>query len=175
MFSETFTSARLTGRRLVTALIGVLRRAFIAELPGEPIAGTVIRGDQRGRELGFPTANVRLPMGRKGPKFGVYAGFLDGRPAAVSIGVRPTFGRGLEPLLEAYVLDFCGDLYGHTVEVRLVRFIRGEKKFDSVGELVSQIHRDVDHVRQITNVEAARDDARRTPRRPGARRRRRLW
>ena len=113
------------------------------------ITGVVVRGDQRGRELGFPTANVRLPSGFEPPNFGVYAGLLDGRPAAISIGVRPTFGAGLEPLLEAYILDFSGDLYGETVRVELLRLIRGELKFTGASELVEQMHDDVDRVRAI--------------------------
>jgi len=87
--------------------------------------GTVVRGDQRGRTLGFPAANIRIP-GLDASAFGVYAGRVDGRAAAISIGVRPTFGDDLEPLLEAYILDFDGDLYGLTVEVQLVERLRGK-------------------------------------------------
>jgi riboflavin kinase/FMN adenylyltransferase len=111
------------------------------------VTGVVVHGDQRGRDLGFPTANVRLPSSVEPPEFGVYAGFVDGRPAAISIGVRPTFGAGLEPLLEAHVLDFSGDLYGENVRVELLQLIRGELKFAGAAELVEQMHDDVERVR----------------------------
>ena len=113
------------------------------------ISGVVVKGDQRGRELGFPTANVRIPSGPDTPAFGIYGGLVDGRPAAISIGVRPTFGDGLEPLLEAYILDFDGDLYGRTVEVCLLERIREERSFDSVDELIEEMHRDVRRVREL--------------------------
>jgi riboflavin kinase/FMN adenylyltransferase len=113
------------------------------------ITGVVVQGDQRGRELGFPTANVRLPSGFEAPGFGVYAGLVNGRPAAISVGVRPTFGAGLEPLLEAHLLDFSGDLYGETVHVELLQLIRNELKFTDVAELVAQMHDDVEQVRSI--------------------------
>lgn len=112
------------------------------------ISGEVVHGDKRGRELGFPTANVRVAAGAV-PAFGVYAGRLDGVPAAVSVGVRPTFGSGLEPLLEAHVLDFAGDLYGREVSVELLEFVRAERSFDDVGELVEQMHDDVRAVREV--------------------------
>jgi riboflavin kinase / FMN adenylyltransferase len=113
------------------------------------ISGEVVKGDQRGRELGFPTANVRLPDADGAPAFGIYCGLVDGRPAAISVGVRPTFGDGLEPLLEAHILDFSGDLYGRTVEVRLLERIRGERAFADVDELVVEMHRDVRRVREL--------------------------
>lgn len=110
--------------------------------------GEVIGGDRRGRELGFPTANVRLE-GRDAPPFGVYAARLDGLPAAVSVGVRPTFGDGLEPLIEAHVLDFSGDLYGRDVVIELFELIRPEERFDDVAALVHRMHRDIDEVRRL--------------------------
>jgi riboflavin kinase / FMN adenylyltransferase len=117
--------------------------------PGTTLTGVVVAGDQRGRTLGFPTANLRLPTDGPTPPFGVYAAFLDGMPAAVSIGVRPTFGQGLEPLLEAHVLDFSGDLYGRVVTVRLLDRVRDELKLDSAGELVLQMGKDIERVREI--------------------------
>jgi riboflavin kinase/FMN adenylyltransferase len=116
---------------------------------GAIITGVVVHGDKRGAQLGFPTANVRLSEATEPPEFGIYAGYVDGRPAAISVGVRPTFGTGLEPLLEAYILDFSDDLYGDTVRVELLQRIRGELKFDAVDELVEQMHRDVDQVRAV--------------------------
>ena len=79
----------------------------------------------------------------------MYAARLDGRPAAVSVGVRPTFGDELEPLLEAHILDFEGDLYGQTVTVELVQRLRGEQRFESVESLVARMHKDVARARQI--------------------------
>jgi riboflavin kinase/FMN adenylyltransferase len=113
------------------------------------LRGTVVEGDKRGRDLGFPTANLRLSLGLTIPAIGVYAGRLLGRPAAVSIGVRPTFGEGLEPTVEAYVLDFDGDLYGQELELELVAYVRQERRFDSVAALVHQIERDVRDVRTL--------------------------
>jgi riboflavin kinase/FMN adenylyltransferase len=116
---------------------------------GVIITGVVVRGDRRGTGMGFPTANVRLPIDTWPPGFGVYAGFVDGRPAAISVGVRPTFGTGFEPVLEAHILDFSDDLYGLSVRVELLQRIRGELSFGAVAELVEQMHNDVDEVRTI--------------------------
>jgi riboflavin kinase/FMN adenylyltransferase len=113
------------------------------------ITGTVVSGDKRGADLGFPTANVRLPADGPALEYGVYAGYLDGRPAAISVGVRPTFGDDLEPMLEAYVLDWGGDLYGRTVQVRLRALIRHELRFSSEAELIEEMHRDVARVREV--------------------------
>jgi riboflavin kinase/FMN adenylyltransferase len=110
------------------------------------IAGTVIHGEQRGRELGFRTANIALDHGCDLP-YGVYAGRALGRPAAVSIGVRPTFGAGLEPLAEVHILDFDGDLYGRQLDVELLAFLRPEVRFESAHALVRQIEADVEQVR----------------------------
>lgn len=116
------------------------------------VAGTVQRGDGRGRELGFPTANVAVSGRLCLPADGVYAGSVvtaDGeeRPAALSLGRRPTFYEEGVRLLEAYVLDFDGDLYGQTVEVRFNARIRGQEAFGSVEELVARMHDDVEAVR----------------------------
>ena len=126
------------------------------------IRGTVIHGDHRGRELGFPTANVRLDERAGDVAFGVYAGRVDGRAAAISVGVRPSFGEGLEPLLEAHILDFSGDLYGSEIVVELVQLLRPELAFANVDELVEQIDADVAAVR------AALAEPRRPPRRASA-------
>jgi riboflavin kinase/FMN adenylyltransferase len=113
--------------------------------------GTVVHGDQRGRAIGFPTANVRLQE-ESLPRFGIYAGRLDGMPAAVSIGVRPTFGHDLHPTLEAHMIGFHGDLYGREVTVTLVERVRDELKFDTVEELIAQIADDVRVVKAILST-----------------------
>jgi riboflavin kinase/FMN adenylyltransferase len=117
------------------------------------VRGPVEHGDARGRELGFPTANVSVPERRCLPADGVYAGTFAGadgvhRPAALSLGRRPTFyaEHGLL-LLEAYVLDFDGDLYDQPAQVRFARRIRGQERFDSVDALVARMARDVEAVR----------------------------
>ena len=116
----------------------------------ETLRGTVVSGDRRGRDLGYPTANLRL--GRPAPKFGIYAGRALGRPAAVSIGVRPTFGDDLEPLVEVHILDFEGDLYGQEVTVELLAYLRPEQQFDSEQALVAQIELDVQRVRDLVGA-----------------------
>jgi len=112
------------------------------------IEGEVLRGFQRGRTLGFPTANVALGEYLR-PRLGVYAVRVDLGdgvllPGAASVGVNPTVDAPLpEPLLEAHLFDFSGDLYGKTIEVELIAFLRDEAKFDSLGELKRQMTQDV--------------------------------
>jgi riboflavin kinase/FMN adenylyltransferase len=122
-----------------------------ARLLGSPfrIRGEVVPGDQRGRELGFPTANLVPDPKLASPGHGVYACRVGDHLAAVNVGVRPTFGAGLHPLVEAYVLDFEGDLYGQRLTVEFVARLRGEQRFDSAKELVAQMHRDVEHTREL--------------------------
>jgi riboflavin kinase/FMN adenylyltransferase len=113
------------------------------------LAGEVVHGDKRGRELGFPTANI-VPEERLAcPGHGVYACRAGERLAAVSIGVRPTFQTGRAELIEAYVLDFDGDLYGSTLELSFLARLRGERRFESAEALVAQMHRDVQRTREI--------------------------
>ncbi len=127
-----------------------------AALLGRPheVRGTVVEGDRRGRELGYPTANVAVPGRVCLPADGIYAGTFVGadgveRMAAISLGRRPTFYESAEvSLLEAYVLDFDGDLYGQAVRVRFMSRLRGEVKFESVDALVDQIGRDVAETRR---------------------------
>lgn len=120
------------------------------------IDGKVVPGDRRGRELGFPTANIE-PAGKLAvPADGIYATVInvcasvgsDRRMAATSIGVRPTFGGGAR-MIEAYILDFEGDLYGHDVELEFVERLRGEVKFDGVEPLIIQMNRDVSETREV--------------------------
>jgi riboflavin kinase/FMN adenylyltransferase len=109
----------------------------------------VTRGDARGRELGFPTANIVPDEALACPGHGVYACLADGRPAAVSIGVRPTFKTGRGELIEAYLLDFDGDLYGRPLTLEFLERLRGERRFDSAESLIEQMHRDVEQTRGI--------------------------
>lgn len=119
------------------------------------VRGVVERGDARGRELGFPTANVAVPGNILLPADGIYAGYLiaeDGssKPSAISLGRRPTFYADADTsLLEAHVLDWSGDLYGQRVAVDFVARLRGEAKFDSVEDLVAQIAKDCDDARAL--------------------------
>jgi riboflavin kinase/FMN adenylyltransferase len=134
---------------------GDLERA--AAMLGRPheVRGVVAHGDQRGRELGFPTANVSVPGAILLPADGIYAGWFqraDGsvHPAALSLGRRPTFYEEAHAsLLEAHLLDFDDDLYDEHVRVRFVAWIRGEAKFDSIEALVEQIARDCDETRAL--------------------------
>jgi riboflavin kinase/FMN adenylyltransferase len=113
------------------------------------VEGEVVRGDQRGRELGFPTANF-VPDDRLAiPGHGVYAAFADGVPAAVNVGVRPTFESGRGVLIETYLIDRDEDLYGRTLRVAFVERLRGEKRFSSVDDLVVQMQRDVEDAKRV--------------------------
>jgi riboflavin kinase / FMN adenylyltransferase len=113
------------------------------------VEGVVVKGDQRGRELGFPTANF-VPDDRLAiPGHGVYAAFADGVPAAVNVGVRPTFETGRGVLIETYLIDRNEDLYGKTLRVAFVKRLRGEKRFPSAEDLVAQMRRDVDDAKRV--------------------------
>ncbi|MGH8916359.1 MAG: bifunctional riboflavin kinase/FAD synthetase [Acidimicrobiia bacterium] len=116
------------------------------------LSNDVVDGDKRGRLLGFPTANLRPPPGKVIPGNGVYAAFVEighqDRPSAVNVGVRPTFGAS-ELLIEAYVLDFDGDLYGRELTVEFVEKLRPELEFDDIDDLVEQMTDDVARARLI--------------------------
>jgi riboflavin kinase / FMN adenylyltransferase len=118
------------------------------------LRGEVVRGDERGRELGFPTANLIPEEALVCPGHGVYACLADGCPAAVSIGVRPTFKTGRGELIETYILDFEGDLYGQELRLDFLRRLRGERRFDSSEALIEQMHRDVARTREIVKGSA---------------------
>jgi riboflavin kinase / FMN adenylyltransferase len=144
---ETVSSSHIRG--LVAA--GEVDQA--AEFLGRPFLfeGEVVHGDKRGRELGMPTANLVPDDAYVTPGHGVYAGSANGYPAAVNVGVRPTFETGRGLLVEAHLLDFDGDLYGQTLRIAFLNRLRGEKRFDSVDELVAQMKRDVEDARRITS------------------------
>lgn len=134
---------------------GDMRKA--ADALGRPhrIEGLVVRGDMRGRGLGFPTANLRPPMYSAIPADGVYAGWMtvrgEPRAAAISVGTNPTYS-GTERRVESYLLDFEGDLYGEQVQVDFVERIRTMQRFESSDELVDAIEKDVEATREILGV-----------------------
>jgi riboflavin kinase/FMN adenylyltransferase len=111
--------------------------------------GEVVHGDERGRELGFPTANLIPDDALVCPGHGVYACLADGQPAAVNVGVRPTFVTGRGELVEAYILDFEGDLYGKQLRLDFLSRLRGERRFQSAEALVEQMRGDVAQAREI--------------------------
>jgi riboflavin kinase/FMN adenylyltransferase len=113
------------------------------------VEGTVVEGDQRGRELGFPTANIVPDDSLLIPGHGVFAAFADGVPAAVNVGVRPTFESGRGVLIETYLIDRSEDLYGRTLRVAFVERLRGEKRFPSVEELIAQMRIDVEDAKRV--------------------------
>jgi riboflavin kinase/FMN adenylyltransferase len=119
-----------------------------AELLGRPpeLEGVVVLGDERGGTLGFPTANLDVPRELLVPAYGIYAGATEGRRAAISIGVNPHYG-GAERRIEAYLLDFEGNLYGERLVLELWRRLREEQAFGSEEELVRQIAADVEQTR----------------------------
>ena len=118
------------------------------------VRGTVVLGDQRGRLLGFPTANVAVPNTTCMPADGVYSGWYerpngDVHPCAINLGRRPTFYEHADhSLLEAHLIDFNGDLYGEEAEVRFAHFLRSERKFDGIEAIVAQLTLDVQHARE---------------------------
>jgi riboflavin kinase / FMN adenylyltransferase len=122
-----------------------------ARLLGRPleVEGLVVGGDRRGGTLGFPTANLAVDPSVLVPAYGIYAGAVADRRAAVSIGVNPHYG-GTERRIEAYLLDWEGDLYGERLVVELWRRLRDERAFGSEAELVAQIARDVEETRAAT-------------------------
>jgi riboflavin kinase/FMN adenylyltransferase len=113
------------------------------------LSGVVVHGDERGRELGFPTANLIPDDALACPGHGVYACLANGHPAAVSIGVRPTFKTGRGELIEAYLLDFEEDLYGSELRLEFLERLRGERRFEDPESLIEQMHRDVARTREI--------------------------
>ena len=134
-------------------LAGDVEGAALALGREHRVEGVVVRGDQRGREIGYPTANLQPLPWSAVPADGVYAGRLvrggEQLPAAVSIGTNPTFA-GLERRIEAYVLDFTGDLYGERVGLSFAARLRETLRFDGIEPLVQQMARDVERTRELT-------------------------
>lgn len=122
-----------------------------ARFLGRPfqLRGQVVTGDRRGRELGFPTANIVPDEALVCPGHGVYVARAHDACAAVNVGVRPTFGTGRAVLVEAYLLDRDLDLYGQTLNVDFLARLRGERRFDSVDALIKQMHTDVQRTREL--------------------------
>jgi riboflavin kinase/FMN adenylyltransferase len=142
---ETVSSTRI--RALVAAGDMVAARHCL----GAPfmVEGEVVHGDQRGRELGFPTANI-VPDDRLAiPGHGVYAAFANGVPAAVNVGIRPTFETGRGVLIETYLIDHEEDLYGKTLRVAFVERLRGEKRFPDAEQLIAQMREDVEDAKRV--------------------------
>ena len=137
---------------------GAMERAAAMLGRNYSITGTVVRGHGRGGPLGFPTANLQMPAESLAPRDGIYACWIeiDGSRymAACSIGERPTFP-GAGRAIEAFVMDFDGDLYGRELRLELVRRLRDEEKFDSTEQLRLQVDRDVAATRQVLEASAA--------------------
>jgi riboflavin kinase/FMN adenylyltransferase len=142
---EIVSSSQIRG--LIAA--GDVGRA--GKLLGYPFTmiGEVIHGDKRGRELGFPTANLAPGEHDAVPGHGVYAAFTEGHPSAVNVGVRPTFKTGRGLLIESFLIDWSGDLYGKDVEIQFVERLRGEKRFEGAEPLIEQMHKDVAEAAEI--------------------------
>jgi riboflavin kinase/FMN adenylyltransferase len=151
-----YREGRPISSSLVREAVFAGRLEEAAFLLGRPpsVHGTAVRGERRGSALGFPTANLELHHAVR-PPAGVYAAEvpLDGRawPAVVNIGTRPTFGKDGPETIEAHLVGYPGgDLYGRALEVRFLRRIRDERKFDSVGALKAQIRSDIESARRGT-------------------------
>ncbi len=153
---EHVASSTLLRRTIAQDGDVVLARALL----GRPftLTGDVVRGHQRGRLLGFPTANVR-PLGELLPRFGVYACVArrvtgEAHWAVVNVGKKPTFGPDDPPTVEAYLLDFTGDLYGERLSLELTDHVRDERRFDSLDALKAQIADDVFRTRALLRARA---------------------
>jgi riboflavin kinase/FMN adenylyltransferase len=149
--ADDVSEVRLRGRRISSTRI----REYLTKgkvnlarrMLGRPygVEGQIVRGFQRGRTIGFPTANLK-PKNRVVPKFGVYATatLIDNewRKSITNVGVRPTFENEIEPSVETFIFDFDDDLYGDSLRLRFLHRIRDEKKFDGIEELKAQIQKD---------------------------------
>jgi riboflavin kinase/FMN adenylyltransferase len=142
---ETVSSSHIRG------LVAAGEVAKAAEFLGGPflLEGQVVPGDRRGQSLGMPTANIVPDDRLVCPGHGVYAAWAHGYPAAVNVGVRPTFDTGRGLLVEGHLIGFEGDLYGQTLRIAFVERMRGEKRFESVEALVDQMNRDVEEAQRV--------------------------
>jgi riboflavin kinase/FMN adenylyltransferase len=133
----------------IRALIEAGEVDIAARFLGAPfqLRGEVVHGEGRGRELGFPTANLVPDESLLCPGHGVYVARSGEACAAVNVGVRPTFGMGLSLLVEAYLLDTTADLYGTELRLEFLARLRGERRFDSAEQLIAQMHHDVAETR----------------------------
>jgi riboflavin kinase/FMN adenylyltransferase len=157
-FADEVPEVRLRGQRISSSRIRELlaegRVNLARRMLGRPygVEGRVLRGAERGRTLGFPTANLR-PVNRVIPRGGVYvtATLIDGawRRSVTNVGVRPTFESAGEPSVETFVMDWDGDLYGDVVRVRFLHRLRGERRFNSADELKQQIDTDILRARKF--------------------------
>lgn len=126
----------------------------VARLLGRPFSlrGPVVSGDGRGRELGFPTANIALGLDRALPAYGIYVtrAYLreNAYESCTNIGVRPTFDADQTPTVETFILDFDEDIYGQELRIELLHRLRGEERFDSVDALVRRMHLDIEETRE---------------------------
>lgn len=136
----------------IRALVQAGEVEAAARMLGSPfqMRGEVVRGDGRGRDLGYPTANLVPDNSLVCPGHGIYAARADGSCAAVNVGVRPTFGTGRAVLVEAHILDLeDSELYGQELRVDFLARLRGERRFDSVEALIEQMGRDVERTREL--------------------------
>lgn len=150
-FADEVPEIRLRGQRISSSKIRELLKEGKVNLArrmlGRPygVEGQIIRGLQRGRTIGFPTANLH-PHNRVIPRYGVYAtaNLIDGvwRRSITNVGIRPTFAGDTEPSIESYIFDFDGDLYGDVLRVRFLHRIRDERKFSGIEALRMQIEKD---------------------------------
>jgi riboflavin kinase / FMN adenylyltransferase len=142
---EVVSSSHIRGL-LLAGEVGAANRLLGAPFQ---LAGPVAHGDQRGRTLGFPTANLIPDEALACPGHGVYACLANGHPAAVSVGVRPTFKTGRGELVEAYLLDYDDDLYGQSLKIDFLERLRGERRFERPEDLIDQMRRDVERTREL--------------------------
>ncbi|WP_217902138.1 riboflavin kinase [Rhodococcus sp. OK302] len=161
MATESATPRELLAQRVVESCStpdthSLIFNATQGLLPSSPVHGVVVYGDQRGRQLGFPTANVPVDYQQDVPTDGVYAGWLrrmdtrDIYPAAISVGTNPTFEGVRDRRIESYVLDRTDlELYGVAVEISFVAHVRDVESFDSIEGLIEQMGSDVDTIRKI--------------------------
>lgn len=153
----TSVSGQTVSSSLIRDLIAKGDISFANMLLGRPFSFTseVVHGEERGRTMGFPTINQRLDENLVTPKFGVYATSVtvDGKdyPAVTNVGIRPTFVLK-KPLSETYIIDFDGDLYGKNVTLKLLDYMRGEERFESLEELAYAIESDKEKAIKIFNA-----------------------